>query len=97
MANLKSVIRRCDSLGRIVIPRDIRHKLNITEGVPLEISIEGETVVIQKAEQIFDSAAEVLHNAFKHIVCDENLNDDDKNSILAKLNEAQNLLRERKQ
>lgn len=35
------IIRRMDDLGRIVIPKDIRHTLNIKEGDPLEITLDG--------------------------------------------------------
>ena len=35
------IIRRIDDIGRVVIPKEIRHKLNIKEGDPLEISIKG--------------------------------------------------------
>lgn len=37
MAKATGIIRRVDDLGRIVIPRDIRKNLGITEGIPLEI------------------------------------------------------------
>lgn len=33
-------IRRIDDLGRIVIPKDIRHKLGIIEGDPLEVALD---------------------------------------------------------
>ena len=32
------IVRRIDDLGRVVIPKEIRRKLNIHEGDPLEIS-----------------------------------------------------------
>lgn len=34
------IIRRVDDLGRVVIPKEIRNKLGIREGTPLEISLE---------------------------------------------------------
>lgn len=33
------IIRRIDDLGRIIIPKEIRSRLNIEEGAPLELSI----------------------------------------------------------
>lgn len=33
------IIRRIDDLGRVVIPKEIRNKLGIKEGAPLEISL----------------------------------------------------------
>lgn len=45
------IIRRIDDLGRIVIPREIRHTLHIKEGDPLEIYLDDEGgVVFRKYE-----------------------------------------------
>lgn len=33
------IIRRVDDLGRIVIPREVRKRLGITEGTPMELFI----------------------------------------------------------
>lgn len=38
------IIRRVDDLGRVVIPKEIRGRLGIKEGVPLEISLENGSV-----------------------------------------------------
>ena len=37
------IVRRIDDLGRVVIPKEIRHSLNIEEGDPLEIYIDDKT------------------------------------------------------
>ena len=42
------IIRRLDELGRIVIPKEMRDKLDISVGTPLEIHVEGDTIVIRK-------------------------------------------------
>ena len=42
------IIRNIDELGRIVIPKEIRKKLKITEGTPLEIYQDGESLVLKK-------------------------------------------------
>lgn len=34
------IIRRMDDLGRVVIPKEIRNKLGIKEGAPLEIVLD---------------------------------------------------------
>lgn len=31
------IVRRCDDLGRVVIPKELRKTMNIKEGAPLEI------------------------------------------------------------
>lgn len=43
------IIRRIDDLGRVVIPKEIRRKMHIREGEPLEIYTEGnDTVCFRK-------------------------------------------------
>lgn len=38
MERKTGIVRRIDDLGRVVIPKEIRRKLNIREGEPLEIT-----------------------------------------------------------
>lgn len=42
------IIRRVDDLGRIVIPKEIRRQLKITEGTPMELYSDGNKVIFQK-------------------------------------------------
>ncbi|WP_410991186.1 AbrB/MazE/SpoVT family DNA-binding domain-containing protein [Bacillus cereus] len=42
------IVRKIDELGRVVIPKETRRTLNIHEKDPLEIFIEGETIILQK-------------------------------------------------
>ena len=42
------IIRRIDDLGRIVVPREIRRKMNINEGDPLEICLDGDKLYLEK-------------------------------------------------
>ena len=42
------IVRNIDELGRIVIPKEIRKKLGIENGDPIEIFVEGETVLLSK-------------------------------------------------
>jgi AbrB family looped-hinge helix DNA binding protein len=41
------IVRKIDDLGRVVIPAEFRRTLGIHEGDELEISLEGEQVVIK--------------------------------------------------
>ena len=50
-----AVIRRIDDLGRIVIPREIRRKLGIEEGDPIEIYVSGDSLILKKYVQETDS------------------------------------------
>ena len=45
------VVRRVDELGRIVIPVEIRNKLNIQEKDEIEIILEGRRVILEKYQQ----------------------------------------------
>jgi AbrB family transcriptional regulator (stage V sporulation protein T) len=49
-----SNIRRIDELGRIVIPKDIRKKLHIKNGEPLEIFIDSDYIKIKKYSALPD-------------------------------------------
>ncbi|KEK21919.1 AbrB/MazE/SpoVT family DNA-binding domain-containing protein [Bacillus gaemokensis] len=42
--------RKVDELGRVVIPKELRDTLGIKEKSPLEIFVEGETIILQKYE-----------------------------------------------
>jgi AbrB family transcriptional regulator (stage V sporulation protein T) len=42
------IVRRIDDLGRVVIPKEIRKKLRIREGAPLEIFVDTEGEVVLK-------------------------------------------------
>ncbi|MBE6763118.1 MAG: AbrB/MazE/SpoVT family DNA-binding domain-containing protein [Ruminococcaceae bacterium] len=41
-------VRNIDALGRIVIPKDIRNRLEIEEGDSLEMFLDDNTIVIRK-------------------------------------------------
>lgn len=42
------IVRRVDDLGRIVIPKEVRRQLRITEGTPMELLVEDNKVIFQK-------------------------------------------------
>jgi len=50
MKEATGIVRRVDDLGRVVIPKKIRQTLKIREGDPLEIFIDGEVILIRRAE-----------------------------------------------
>ena len=45
-------IRRIDSLGRIVLPKDIRQSLRIKSGDSLEILIENKEIILKKYSEL---------------------------------------------
>ena len=44
------IVRRVDELGRIVLPISLRNRFEITEKDPLEIFIEGSSIILRKYE-----------------------------------------------
>ena len=44
------IIRRMDELGRVVIPIEIRNQFNIAEKDPMEIYVDGSSIVLKKFE-----------------------------------------------
>ncbi len=57
------IVRQIDSLGRIVIPKELRRTLEIKEGDSLELFLEDNTIVMRK----YQPACIICGNA-KHIV-----------------------------
>ncbi|MBA2312321.1 MAG: AbrB/MazE/SpoVT family DNA-binding domain-containing protein, partial [Actinobacteria bacterium] len=44
------VVRKIDELGRIVLPSELRRVFGIHEGDELEISVNGDQVILQKRQ-----------------------------------------------
>ncbi|MBR3152039.1 MAG: AbrB/MazE/SpoVT family DNA-binding domain-containing protein [Clostridia bacterium] len=44
------IVRRVDELGRIVIPIEMRNSLNISQKDPVEISMDGSSIILRKYE-----------------------------------------------
>ena len=65
------IVRRMDELGRVVLPIEIRRSLDIEERDPIEISMEGDRIILRKYQQtcIFCGAAEELIDFCEKRVC----------------------------
>ena len=48
MVKSTGILRKVDELGRIVIPMELRNKLNIEERDPLEIFVDGSSIILKK-------------------------------------------------
>ena len=44
------IIRKMDELGRVVIPIEIRNQFDIVEKDPIEIYVDGSSIVLKKFE-----------------------------------------------
>ncbi|MED1403832.1 AbrB/MazE/SpoVT family DNA-binding domain-containing protein [Bacillus mycoides] len=46
------IVRKIDELGRVVVPKELRNTLGLSEGTPIEIHVDGGNVVLKKQENI---------------------------------------------
>lgn len=67
------IIRRVDELGRVVIPIEIRNKFDIAEKDPIEIYVEGSSIILKKFEPncIFCGSTKNLVEYQSKLVCDK--------------------------
>ena len=67
------IVRRVDELGRVVIPIELRNKFGIAEKDPIEIYVDGSTIVLKKFEQscIFCGNTKNLVEYQDKLICKE--------------------------
>ena len=67
------IIRKVDELGRVVIPIEIRNQFNIAEKDPIEIYVDGSSIVLKKYEPncIFCGSTENLINYNDKLICED--------------------------
>ena len=67
------IVRKVDELGRVVIPIEIRNQFNIAEKDPVEIYVDGSSIVIKKYEPncIFCGNTENLINYNDKLICED--------------------------
>lgn len=65
------IIRKVDELGRVVIPIEIRNKFDIAEKDPIEIYVDGSSIVLKKYEPncVFCGNTKNLNNFKDRLVC----------------------------
>lgn len=65
------VVRKLDDLGRVVLPVELRRRLGMIEGEPLEIFVDGEQVILKKYQPlcIFCGGGEDLKNYEGKQIC----------------------------
>lgn len=65
------IVRKVDELGRIVIPREIRNKFEIAEKDPLEIYVDGSSIILKKYEPncIFCGSSKHLVQYKDKLIC----------------------------
>ena len=45
------IVRRVDELGRVVIPIELRNKFGIAEKDPIEIYVDGSSIILKKYQE----------------------------------------------
>lgn len=67
------IVRKVDELGRVVIPIEIRNKFNIAEKNPIEIYVDGSSIVLKKYEPncIFCGNTKNLIEYKDKLICDK--------------------------
>ena len=67
------IIRRVDELGRVVIPIEIRNQFNIVEKDPIEIYVDGSSIILKKFEPncIFCNNTQDLLSYNDKLICSE--------------------------
>lgn len=50
MVKSTGIVRKVDELGRIVLPIELRNKLGIAEKDPIEIYVDGSSIILKKYE-----------------------------------------------
>ena len=65
------IVRKVDELGRIVIPIELRNKLDIAIKDPIEIFVEGSSIILKKYEPncIFCGGSKELTSYKDKLVC----------------------------
>lgn len=65
------IVRKVDELGRIVLPAELRRTLSIAEKDPLEIYVDGSSIILQKHEErcVFCGGSEDLRTVLDKNIC----------------------------
>lgn len=71
MTKSTGMSRKIDDLGRLVLPAEIRRRFGLSEGTHLEIEVDGERIVLSKADDtcVFCGGAEQLREFRDRAVC----------------------------
>jgi len=76
------IIRKVDELGRVVIPIELRNKFDISEKDPIEIYVDGSSIILKKYESncVFCGNSKNLIMHKDKLICKKCLEDINKNN-----------------
>jgi len=80
------IVRRVDELGRVVIPIEMRNKFSIAEKDPIEIYVDGSSIILKKYEEncVFCGNTKNLSEYKSKLICNKCL------SQIAEINSNEN-------
>ncbi len=66
------IVRKIDELGRIVLPIEIRRTMHIDVRDPMEIYVDGNTIILRKYEQecVFCGSTKKVTNFKNRNICE---------------------------
>lgn len=67
------IIRKVDELGRVVIPIELRNQFQIAEKDPIEIFVDGSSIILKKYEKscLFCGNTKKLINYNDKLICNK--------------------------
>ena len=67
------IVRRVDELGRVVLPIELRNKFGITEKDPMEIYVDGSSIILKKYEPncMFCGSSKKLIDFKDKLICEK--------------------------
>ena len=67
------IVRKVDELGRVVIPMELRNKLDISVKDPIEIFVDGSDIILRKygANCVFCGGTKNLIKHKGNLICDK--------------------------
>lgn len=71
MIKSTGIVRRMDELGRVVIPMELRNQFKIVEKDPIEIFVDGSSIILRKYEPncIFCGSTKNLYEYNDKLIC----------------------------
>ena len=71
MIKSTGIIRKVDPLGRIVLPMELRNKLGVMEKDPIEILVDGSSIILRKYNPncIFCGNSKNLYEYNNKLIC----------------------------
>ena len=73
MKKSTGILRNVDSLGRIVLPMELRNKLKIKKKDPIEILVDGSSIILKKYNPncIFCGSSKDLFEYNDKLICEK--------------------------